>query len=267
MGKQLKNIQCYLLDLDGTIYLSDQLIDGALSFLNLLHKQDKNYIFLTNNSSKSKEDYYQKLTSMGIKTTKDQIFTSANATTYWINKQKKEATVFLLGTQALEQEFKASGIDLTDKRGQDIDYVVLGFDTSLTYEKLWIACDYIRSGIPFIATHPDINCPLKGGAYMPDTGAMIKLIEASTGVSPIIIGKPNTAMIEAVLDIYKLKAENTAMVGDRLYTDMQMAKNADLTGILVFSGETTPDDLKSAKIRPDFALDNVKEIAQILEKL
>ncbi len=264
MNKNIKSIDTYLLDLDGTIYLSDQLIDGALEFLKTLKAQGKSYIFLTNNSSKSKEDYYKKLINLGIELSMDQIFTSGNATIHWIKKQKEKAKIFLLGTKALQEEFQKEEITLVHQGQCDIDYVVLGFDTTLTYEKLWIACDYIRQGVPFVATHPDLNCPLKGGNYMPDTGAMIKLIEASTNVSPIIIGKPHIAIINAVLETYGLNPQTTAMVGDRIYTDIQMAINASLTSILVFSGETTKEELENSRIKPSFHFDSVQGITESL---
>ncbi len=165
----LKEKKCFLLDMDGTIYLGNNLIDGAKEFLELLKTRNTQYLFLTNNSSKNKDRYVEKLNNLGISATREDIFTSGEATTIYLNKIKKGAKIFLLGTKDLEEEFKnAGGFELIKERGQEIDFVVLGFDTTLTYEKLWIACEYIANGITYVATHPDFNCPLEDNKFMPD---------------------------------------------------------------------------------------------------
>lgn len=261
----IKDIRCYLLDLDGTIYLSSSLIEGAVDFLNTLKSKGIDYIFLTNNSSKSRREYYEKLISMGIPTTEKQIFTSGNATVYWIKKRTPKPIVYLLGTPSLEKEFEEGGVVVEKEGGKDnIDYVVLGFDTTLTYEKLWQACNYILKGVPFVATHPDLVCPLEGGKSMPDTGAMIALISAATKVEPTIIGKPYGTMIEGVMDAHSFEKSEMAMVGDRLYTDIQMATDAEMIGILVMSGETTQEHLEKSKIKPTYSFNSVKDLEQTL---
>ncbi len=189
--EKLKNIKCYLLDMDGTIYLGNELIDGAKEFLEKLKEKNIRYIFLTNNSSKNKDRYVEKLNKLGIEAHREDVFSSGEATTIYLSKKKKGAKVFLLGTKDLEDEFEKAGFELVRERNKDIDFVVLGFDTTLTYEKLWIACEYIANGVEYIATHPDFNCPLENGKFMPDAGAMMAFIKASTGKEPTVIGKPN----------------------------------------------------------------------------
>ncbi|MBP2026607.1 HAD superfamily hydrolase (TIGR01457 family) [Acetoanaerobium pronyense] len=260
----LKNKSTFLLDMDGTIFLGNELIEGAVDFLRAIKKSGRRYIFLTNNSSKSKSIYVEKLRNLGIDADKEEIFTSGEATTRYLKRQHKGAKVYLLGTPALEEEFISEGFEVIKERGQDIDFVVLGFDTTLTYEKLWGACEYISKGVEYIATHPDFNCPLPQGAFMPDAGAMAALIEASTGKKPKVIGKPNKEVVESISDKYGLDKSTMVMVGDRLYTDVQTGINAGITSVVVFSGETKEFDYKSSSIRADYAFASVKEmISQI----
>ncbi|ATV05926.1 HAD-IIA family hydrolase [Fusobacterium vincentii] len=263
--EKLKNIKCYLLDMDGTIYLGNELIDGAKEFLEKLKEKNIRYIFLTNNSSKNKDRYVEKLNKLGIKAYREDVFSSGEATTIYLNKRKKGAKVFLLGTKDLEDEFKKAGFELVKERNKNIDFVVLGFDTTLTYEKLWIACEYIANGIEYIATHPDFNCPLENGKFMPDAGAMMAFIKASTGKEPIVIGKPNSHIIDAIIEKYNLKKSELAMVGDRLYTDIRTGIDNGLTSILVMSGETDKKILEETIYKPDYIFNSVKELKEKIE--
>lgn len=262
--ENLKQKKCFLLDMDGTIYLGNELIDGAVEFLETLKRKDVSYIFLTNNSSKNKISYVKKLKDMECSVTKEEIFTSGEATIIYLNSIKRGAKIYLMGTPQLEKEFIGAGFDLISGRNEEPDFVVLGFDTTLTYEKIWIGCDYIRSGVKFIATHPDLNCPLEDNNYMPDTGSMIKLFEASTGVSPTVIGKPNSYIIDAIMDKYRFEKKDLVMVGDRLYTDIQVGVNAGITSVLVLSGETTMEDYKRSEIKADYVFPSIKELGDIL---
>ncbi len=263
--QKLNEIQCFLLDMDGTVYLGDQMIDGALEFLDYLSSRGKEYLFLTNNSSKNSYSYQKKLADLGCTVDAERIFTSGEATLIYIRQQLQQSTVYLLGTRALEEEFTRGGIRLVRSRGQSPGAVILGFDTTLTYEKLWIACDYIRDGVPYIATHPDLNCPLAGGKLMPDTGAMIAFITAATGRRPYIVGKPNRFIIDALCSKYGLQPDKIAMVGDRLYTDIQTGVNAGITSVLVLSGETTIEEYQQAQIKADYVFASVKELMQAIK--
>jgi phosphoglycolate/pyridoxal phosphate phosphatase family enzyme len=259
----LGDIGCFLLDMDGTIYLGRQLLPGADRFLAILGELGREYFFLTNNSSRDKLAYVEKLESMGIAVAPERVVTSGEATALYLQKAKPGAKLFLLGTEALARELVSHGFSLVTKK-ENPDYVVLGFDTTLTYQKLWDACDLIRDGVEFIATHPDFNCPLEGGKYMPDAGAMAAFIQASTGRTPKVIGKPHREIVDAVLSRTQVPRERTAMVGDRLYTDIALAQDAGLTGILVLSGESGPRDLAESPYRPDYVFPSVAELGAAL---
>ncbi len=262
--ESLKEKTVFLLDMDGTIYLGDKLIDGAQEFLQALRNQGKRYIFLTNNSSKNKEVYVEKLNNLGIKALEEEVFTSGEATTMYLKRQRPGARIYLLGTKSLEEEFQREGFILERERHKNIDYVVLGFDTSLTYEKIWGACEYISEGVDYIATHPDFNCPLPNGKFMPDAGAMAALIEASTGKKPKVIGKPNSEIIDSLISKYTLKKKDMIMVGDRIYTDIKMGENAGIDSVLVYSGESKEEDYKNSKIKAGYIFNSVKDMIKIL---
>jgi len=255
----LKQIKIFLLDMDGTFYLGNQIFDWSYTFLDKLKEQDKSYYFLTNNSSNSRERYVEKLGRMGLSVTPDKVITSGEATTIHLNQRKPGARIYLAGTPALEKEFQDAGFILTDR---DPDFVVIGFDTTLTYEKLWKVCDFVRGGVEYIATHPDYNCPIEGG-YMPDIGGIIAFIRACTGKEPDkIIGKPHHYIVDAVMEKLGASKDEVAMVGDRLYTDIAMGVNSGITSILVLSGETTLKDLENSQIQPDYIFEHLGKIAE-----
>lgn len=258
---KLQEIETYLLDLDGTVYLGDQLFPWSMPFVDTLNKLGKHFVFVTNNSSQNGNFYVEKIRNMGMDITPDQVFTAGQATIFYLKKYNYPRRLYLVGTPALEEEFEQAGFILTKKNPKTI---VLGFDLTLTYEKLQIACDFVRKGVPFIATHPDLNCPTPEGP-IPDCGAMIALITASTGVKPKIIGKPYPEMIEALQARYGLENPHTvAMVGDRLYTDIAMGEAAGIKSILVLSGETQREDLVESDIKPDFVVENLGTITDVL---
>ena len=261
---KLKDKSVFLLDMDGTIYLGDKLIDGALEFLKKIKSINKKYIFLTNNSSKNKLSYVEKLNNLGINASLDDIFTSGEATTIYLKNKLPNGKVFLLGTKELEDEFINEGFEIVKERNKDVDFVVLGFDTTLTYEKLWIACEYISEGVDYIATHPDFNCPLPEGKFMPDAGAMAAFMEASTEITPKVIGKPNKEMVNVLLEKYSVNFEDVVMVGDRLYTDIKMGEVSNISTVLVYSGETTRQMYKNSKIQADWEFDSVKDMINII---
>lgn len=260
----LQRLKYFALDMDGTIYLGQRLLPGALDFLAYLNNSGRKYLFLTNNSSKNKESYVKKLQALGIPATSDEVMTSGEATALYLKSLKPGARIFLLGTPDLENEFTEHGFVLT---ADCPDYVVLGFDQTLTYAKLAEACHLLREGVPFIATHPDINCPTdQRSGYLPDTGAMLELIYASTGKRAKIIGKPYQEMIDALVAKMHCKKAETAMVGDRVYTDIKMANNAGICGVLVLSGETKLADLETSKAQPDLIYDDVRELMLALQE-
>lgn len=258
----LAAIRLFLLDMDGTVYLGSRLLPGALDFLRYLAETGRDHLFLTNNSSRNADYYSEKLTRLGWSAGPAEILTSGEATVLYLGGIKPGARIYLLGTPGLEAEFAAHGFVLTDA---DPDYVVLGFDMTLTYEKLVIGCDLIRGGVPFIATHPDLNCPTETG-YIPDCGAMAALITASTGVSPKVIGKPNREIIDAMFRKKPVERSQVAMVGDRLYTDIVMGHNAGVAAVLVLSGEAKESDIPAAPVQPDLVVAGLGELHQRLRE-
>jgi len=259
----LDALRGFILDMDGTTYLGDVLIPGAERFFARLAERGIPYLFLTNNSSQNAETYARKLTRLGLQVIRDQVLTSGEATARWLAQHRPGRRLFVLGTPSLQAEFAAHGFQIVDEKP---DVVVLGFDKTLTYQRLAQACDFIRDGVEYIATHPDINCPLPG-RYIPDAGAMMAAIEASTGRRPdVIIGKPNSLIFLEAVRRLGSTPETTAMIGDRLYTDIVGARRAGLVAILVLSGETSQDDLRQAAPgeQPDYVFPSLAVLANAL---
>lgn len=261
---EIKEVQCFLLDMDGTIYLSDQLISGATEFIKKIRDTNRDFYFFTNNSSKSARDYCLKLKKLGILVSENRIITSGEVTAEYVLKHGENQVVYLVGTPSLKKEFIEKGIEVTDDKSKNIDFLVLGFDKTLTYQKLWDAHDLILSGVKYIATNPDYVCPLAGGKSMPDCGSMISLLKTSTGRKPLVIGKPNTMMIDYIAEKADLNKNKLALIGDRLYTDIKTANNAEIISILTLSGESTRDDLEKSEEKPDFIINSVMELIDIL---
>jgi len=251
-------VRCFLLDMDGTFYLGEALLPGALEFIEVLRQQGRDFLFLTNNSSRSQDDYAAKITRLGLPVGREKIFTSGEATARYMHATHPDARVYLVGPPSLHAEFEEHGVALDETRPT---HVVLGFDTTLTYAKLWRMCDVIRAGLPFIATHADFNCPTPTG-FMPDVGAMIALVRASTGREPdLVVGKPNRMFVEAAAAKLGLPVPSLAMIGDRLYTDIALGKTSGITTLLVLSGETGPEDLETSPHRPDMVFADLAAVA------
>jgi len=262
-SKNLAQIDCFLMDMDGTITLGDHLLPGARAWLDLLDACGITYYFLTNNSSRSKVEYADKLNRLGLDVSQEKIFTSGEATALYLKETNPEAALYVVGTAPLLEEFKRHGFRLTES---DPDMVVLGFDTTLTYAKLWKLCDLVVAGKPYIATHPDINCPTPDG-FKPDIGSFIELVAASTGRRPdVIVGKPNEPIVSALVEKTGLPVEAHCMVGDRLYTDVALGKWGMMT-TLVLSGETRAEDLSSSQFKPDLVVWDIAEMTELLKKV
>lgn len=257
----LKEIDCFALDMDGTIYLGEQWIDGAQEFLKAVKRAGKKYVFLTNNSSKNPEVYIRKLAAMGWQITERQIVTSGQATIAYLKQHFAGKRVFLLGNELLTEEFLKEGIPLDE---ENPEVVVVGFDTSLTYTKMCRVCDLVREGLPYLSTHPDLNCPTETG-FIPDAGAIHAFIHASAGRMPDqIIGKPNREIMDYLVTREGVTPQRTAMVGDRLYTDVAAGVNNGYTGILVLSGEATMEDVTVSEVEPHLIFSSVKEMIPYL---
>ncbi|KPL77627.1 HAD-IIA family hydrolase [Bellilinea caldifistulae] len=254
--RKIRQIRCFLLDMDGTVFLGNHLLPGAVEFIEYLENGGIPFYFLTNNSSRSKRDYVDKLNRMGLCITQERVFSSGEATALYLKKTMPSARLFIVGTDSLIEEFRQYGFEIDENQPEA---VVLGFDTTLTYSKLWKLCNYVRLGLPYIATHPDINCPTENGS-MPDIGAMIAFVQASTTRLPdVIIGKPNPPIVEIVSEKSGLPLENTAMIGDRLYTDIALGR-AGITTILVLTGETKLEDVEGSPYKPDVIVESLLDL-------
>lgn len=260
--KNIKDVELFVFDLDGTVYIGDNEIDGSFEAINKLRAMGKCICFFTNNSSRMHTDYIARLNNLGLRTYSDEIYTSGQVTCEYLLDNYRGQKVYLLGNERLKSEFELYGIEVVD---EDPDICVIGFDTSLTYERLYKFCSYINNGLPYIATHPDYFCPAPN-CPMPDIGALIEAIRLTVGRTPdIVMGKPHKTAGQRLAMKYNLPAKKIAMVGDRLYTDVAFGKNCGFVSILVLSGETTPDMLKGSKVKPDYIFDKVKDIIPMLE--
>ncbi len=256
---ELKDITLFLLDMDGTVNLGYDPIDGAKEFLCTLKEQGKNYIFLTNNSSKSASDYVEKMRSLGFPCEKENVFTSGMAAGMFLEENKKGSKIYVCGTQSLKNELKNYDVSMSET-GEDADTVLLGYDTELDYKKIRTVCDLLDAGADYYATNVDMVCPIEGGRYLPDCGSFADMFEQAVKRRPRFLGKPDRTMIDIIAKAQGVPYENIAMVGDRIYTDVKTGINAGVTSVLVLSGETTMEDYKNSDVKPDYILDSVKDI-------
>ncbi len=257
----IQAIRCFLLDMDGTIYLGDQLIEGTHAFLQAAKQSGRKVLFLTNNSSKNGETYLRKLSQMGIDAGPEDVLTSGQAAAQTIMQRYPGKKVWVMGNDLLKEELCSLGLPVVER---EPDIVLTAFDTQLTYQKLWDCCDYVRQGLPYIATHPDFNCPTETG-FMPDLGAMTELICASTGRRPDrVIGKPERDIFACASARTGVPLSQCAMCGDRLYTDIAAGQKQGLFSILVLTGETKLEDLAASDIKPDLVLDRLADLVPCL---
>lgn len=260
----LQKIKLYLFDMDGTLYLGDQLYPFTTELLKTLKDTGRKYLFMTNNSSKSVEDYIKKLEKLGIPATREDFITSSQATAYYLKEHHWGQTLYVSGTQSLRRELEREGFRTTDKV-EETDCIVMGFDTELTFRKLHDVSYLLltRESIPYIATNPDYVCPTEFGS-VPDCGSVCDMIFNATGKRPVVIGKPSPLMPQLAMEQWGYSREETAVVGDRIYTDVKSGLNAGITGILVMSGETTPEILAASPDKPHLVLSDAGEILEAI---
>ncbi len=251
----LHEINVFLLDLDGTVYLGGTPIGPMPVTLRKLRGMGKRLVFLTNNSSRTEGEYRQKLTRMGLFEGGDLVYTSAMATISYLQERYSGAKVYLVATDAVREEFARGGIPLTE---EDPDVCVLAYDTTLTFEKIRRLDFFLRQNRPFLATHPDDVCPTSYG-FMPDVGSFLAMFERSSGRKAVIVGKPFSYMGEAVCRLTGERAEHICMVGDRMHTDIRFANGCGMKSVLVLSGETKREDLWRFQDRPDLILESFNE--------
>ena len=260
---RLTEKKLFLLDMDGTIYLDNEIFDGTLEFLEYVRQSGGRYIFMTNNSSKSVEKYIEKLADMGIRASKEDFLTSTDATVVYL-KSKNYRKIYALGTRSFREQLQESGLPVTVRPEGDVDCLCMGYDTELTYQKLEDACILLGKGIDYIATNPDWVCPTRYG-FAPDCGAISQMLCHATKRMPKFIGKPEPAMAELAMEKTGYSREETVVFGDRLYTDIACGANAGISTVFVLSGEGTMEDLAASEIKPEFVRDNIRQIVEELK--
>lgn len=262
----LKDKRLFLMDMDGTIYLDETLFDGTLEFLDYVRSIGGRYIFLTNNSSRGTESYIAKMSRLGIKAGPEDFVTSADATIEYIKHGFDVNTVFYVcGTESLKSMLRKAGIIVSDEAGEDVKAVLLGYDTELSYKKLTDCCRLLNRGCQYIATHPDLVCPVSYG-YAPDCGSVINMLETATARRPHVIGKPQPEMAYLAMKLTGFSPEETIVTGDRLYTDIACGVNAGIDSNFVLSGEGTMEDIEKYGIRPTYIFKNIREFLEELKK-
>ena len=258
-ANKLKEKTLYLLDMDGTIYNENEIFDGTLEFLEEIERRGGQYVFITNNSSKSVEDYVQKVRAMGIKAEYENFYTSGQATAMYLKENYPNQVVYCMGTKSLIKELREAGIEVVTEVDERAGVVLLGFDTENTSEKIRNTCIMLGRDVAYLATNPDLVCPVSFG-YIPDCGSMSIMLKNATGKEPFFIGKPEPIMVNCVLKKLNCKREDAVIVGDRLYTDIKTGANAQVDTICVLSGEASMEDILQGEVEPTYIFKSVKEI-------
>ena len=254
-----------LLDMDGTVYLGDQLFDGVLEVFKYFKDHDIEFVFLTNNSSHSVEFYENKMKRMGVHCDAHNFYTSVETTIKYL-KEHNFKTLCVLGVESFKEKLRKH-FTLVDTFNPDkpVDVVLASFDTELVYDELRVACLYLQKGSKFIATNMDYRCPIEDGLYIPDCGGLCKWMEMCTGVKPTFLGKPAPEMIYQVEELFNVKPEEVIMVGDRHYTDIMAGINAGVDTLAVLTGETTKEEFENAEHKPTYIKESIKDLLEILE--
>ena len=260
----LKDKRLFLLDMDGTIYLDDQLFDGTLEFLAYVKTIGGRAMYLTNNSSKSVKSYVDKLARMGISACEEDFLTSVNATVLHLQREGYRK-IYAFGTKSFKSQLRENGLTVTDKLEEDIDCLCCGFDTELTFQKLEDACILLNRGVAFVATNPDWVCPTAFGS-VPDCGSFAEMLYRVSGKRPKFIGKPQPDMIYHALTRTGYEKDDALMLGDRLYTDIASGVNAGVDTVFVLSGEGTLADLEVSEEKPTYVRNNIRELYEELVK-
>ncbi len=257
----LKNKKLFLLDIDGTICRGDSLLEGSAEFIEEVSLRGGKAVFFTNNSTKSIEDYIEKFRCLGIKTDKSNFVTASVSAAEYIKNKHKGRLIYVMGTLSLIAELKERDIQVTtDADREEIACVLIAYDNELTYKKLADVCKILSlKDVDYIATNPDYACPAEFG-YIPDCGAICKMIEYATGKKPYFTGKPETAMIDIAINNSPFTKEEALVVGDRLYTDILCGIKANVDTALVLTGEGTAEDAIKGKNKPSIIFSSIKEL-------
>lgn len=263
---RMKDVKLFLFDMDGTLYLGDQLFEFTNELLATIRAIGGRYLFVTNNSSKSVSDYVKKLEKLGISACEDDFMTSSQATAYYLKQHHPDALLYVCGTQSLKDELIREGFAITE----DVDEtqcIVMGFDTELTFRKLHdVSYMLCTRQLPYIATNPDYVCPTTFGS-VPDCGSVCDMIFNATGKRPVVIGKPTALMPRLAMAKTGYEPHQTAVIGDRIYTDIKSGLNAGTVTVLVLSGETTQEILDRSEDKPDLVLPSGRELLELLRSM
>ena len=263
--KDLARIRLWLFDMDGTLYLGEQLFPFTKALLRAIREKGGQYLYLTNNSSKSVPDYVRKMERLGIAAEASDFLTSAQATAWYLHRHHEGKRLYVCGTASLCAEMRAEGFPVVNDDPDSAQCILMGYDTELTYQKLLDVSRLLteRPDMPYIATNPDLVCPTEFG-FVPDCGSVCGMIRTATGRTPVVIGKPEPLMPRMAMERWGVTPDETAVVGDRIYTDVKSGLNAGCAGVLVMSGETTPEILAASPDKPDLVLRDAGEILEYI---
>ena len=253
----------FLLDMDGTLYNEERLFPGVTDFLSFLKARGIRYFFLTNNSSKGRDDYLAKLTRLGVNATADEIIISTHIAANYINRHYPHEKTYVVGTSSCINELTAMGVNVTLEATDDVKVVLVANDTELSFKKLQGASYLLTHGAHFVATNVDRACPASFG-YVPDCGGICRMLTYATKRMPRYMGKPKREIVNYVHDIAKAEAREIVMVGDRLYTDMAMATKYGMTSLLVLSGEAKYEEIKKFKAPIDYVFEDINALWEAL---
>jgi HAD superfamily hydrolase (TIGR01457 family) len=253
----------YIFDLDGTIYLDGELFPKSRDLLAKIRSLSGDYVFFTNNSSKSTQAYVEKIQSLNIPCTKANMATSTEALIDYINSNRLNLEFYVMGTKEMKDELRLRGIKVTDSYNENIGGVIIGYDTELVYQKLIDVTKLLNQGKLYLATNPDLVCPVEYG-FIPDCGSFAMMLENATKRKPIFIGKPDPAIIDMIIERTGYAKEETVLVGDRLYTDIKCGINAGIDTILVLSGETKLADVAVSSDKPTLVVEDVAAILELI---
>lgn len=262
---QLQDKRLFLLDMDGTIYLDEQLFDGVTDFLQYVKRIGGRYLFLTNNSSRGVEDYVKKLRRLGLPAATDDFLTSVDATIRYLQQHQPGKKCYVFGTRSFYRQLQSAGIPVTDHPTDDVEVLLCGFDRELTFQKLEDACILLNRGVDFVATNPDWVCPTWYGS-VPDCGSVCEMLYRATSRRPVVIGKPQSAMVQLALEKTGFAAEEAVIIGDRLYTDVACGVNAGIDSVFVLSGEGVLSDVEKYDVHPTWIYSDIARLYRDLEE-